>query len=68
MRPDASRRVPNRSRRLESDLEVCVIDRRGEVNGMIFTCHSSGRDWVDAVTKKLAEIDPTHRRIWNDGG
>jgi len=68
MRPDASRRVPIRSRRLESDLEVCVIDRRGEVNGLIFPCHSSGRDWVDAVTKKLAEIAPTHRRIWNDGG
>jgi hypothetical protein len=51
MQPDASRDAPVSIAPSESDLEVCVIDRRGEVHGLIFPCRKNGRDWVDAVTK-----------------
>jgi hypothetical protein len=51
----------------DSDLEVCVIDRRGAVHALIFPCRRSGADWVDPATKKRIDIGPTHWRIWNDG-
>jgi hypothetical protein len=52
----------------DSNLEVCVMERRGEVHALIFPCRRSGRDWVDAATKKRIDIAPTHWRVWNDGG
>ena len=47
------------------DLEVCVIDRGG-VHALIFPVRRNKTDWVDAETKKLTDIVPTHWRKWND--
>jgi hypothetical protein len=49
----------------DSDLEVCVIDKQG-VHALIFPCRKSGTDWVDAMTKKRIDIQPTHWRTWSE--
>jgi len=50
----------------EADLEVCVMDKRGDVVELVFPVHRRGIDWVDAVTKKRIEVAPTHWRKWNE--
>ena len=49
----------------DRDLEVCVIDKQG-VHALIFPCRKDGTDWVDAVTKKRIDIQPTHWRAWTE--
>ena len=46
------------------DLEVSVMDR-GDVHALVFPVRKSGTDWVDASTKKLIDIAPTHWCKWN---
>jgi hypothetical protein len=50
----------------DMDLEVGVMDR-GNVHALIFPVRRSGSDWLDASTKKLIDIAPTHWRKWPDG-
>jgi hypothetical protein len=48
---------------LDADLEVCVIDKGG-VHTLIFPVRRSGTKWVDAATKRVIDIGPTHWRKW----
>ena len=50
----------------DSNLEVCVMDRSGS-HSLIFPVCKKGDGWVDASTKKLVDIVPTHWRKWADG-
>jgi hypothetical protein len=52
---------------LDADLEVCVIDKSG-VHALIFPVRRSGINWLDAETKKVIDIAPTHWRKWRHGG
>jgi hypothetical protein len=49
-----------------ADLEVCVIDKTG-VHALIFPVCKDGSKWVDARTKSLIDIEPTHWRNWRHG-
>jgi hypothetical protein len=49
-----------------TDLEVCVIDKNG-IHALIFPVCKDGRKWVDARTKSLIDIEPTHWRKWKHG-
>jgi hypothetical protein len=49
----------------DGDLEVCVIDRRG-THALVFPCRKIGNGWVDASTKLLVEIQPTHWHLWGE--
>lgn len=49
-----------------TDLELCVIDQAG-VHALVFPCRKRNTAWVDAVTRKRVDIEPTHWRRWNDG-
>ena len=49
----------------DTDLEVCAIDGR-EIHALIFPCRKRGTAWVDAATKKLIDIEPTHWRRWDE--
>ena len=51
----------------DTDLEVCVIDRRGNLHPLVFPVHKRGANWIDASTKKPVDIEPTHWRTWRDG-
>jgi len=45
------------------DLEACVIEK-GQVHALIFPCRRSETGWIDASTKKIIDIEPTHWRVW----
>jgi hypothetical protein len=51
---------------VDSDLEVCVIDRHGVHHALVFPCRKNAEEWVDATTKKRIDIDPTHWRLWSE--
>ena len=48
----------------DQDLEVCVLDYEGIVHALAFPCNKDGTDWVDARSKKRADLQPTHWRMW----
>jgi hypothetical protein len=50
----------------DADLEVCVLDRRGEAHALVFPVRKNGMDWFDAATKKRIDIAPTHWRKWTE--
>jgi hypothetical protein len=47
----------------DSDLEVCVIDKKG-THSLVFPCRKKGTEWVDMLTKQRIDIRPTHWRLW----
>jgi len=48
------------------DLELAVIDRSGE-HALIFPCRRIGADtWIDALTGRRIEVQPTHWREWSE--
>jgi hypothetical protein len=49
------------------DLEVGVMDR-GDVHALIFPIRKRAGRWVDAVTGRPVDIEPTHWRAWNNRG
>lgn len=48
----------------ETDLEVCVLDGQGTAHALVFPCRKSGSGWIDPLTKKRIDIQPTHWRVW----
>lgn len=48
------------------DLELAVIDRAGE-HALVFPCRRTGTDaWIDALTRRRIEVQPTHWREWSE--
>ncbi len=39
----------------------------GIVHTLVFPVRKIGTGWVDASTKKLIDVQPTHWRKWTDG-
>jgi hypothetical protein len=50
----------------DGELEVCVIDYDGIVHALVYPCHKSGTEWVDASNKKHIDFQPTHWRKWTE--
>ena len=48
----------------DGDLEVCVVDYDGIVHALAFPCHKDGVEWVNALSRKHIDIQPTHWRKW----
>ena len=51
----------------DTDLEVGVREKRRDVVALVFPVRKKGTYWIDAASKKLIDIGPTHGRAWNDG-
>jgi hypothetical protein len=49
------------------NLQVGVMDKRGDVVALVFPVRKQGNYWVDAVSEKPIDIAPTHWRAWTDG-
>jgi len=47
----------------DTDLEVGVM-HLGGVHALVFPVRKSGFGWVDASTKALVDVRPTHWRKW----
>ena len=45
------------------DLELAVIDRDG-THALAFPCQRALCGWINAETKKLLDVRPTHWREW----
>jgi len=46
-------------------LEVCVIDDHG-IHALVSPCRKNGKGWVDILTKKYVDVQPTHWRKWTN--
>jgi hypothetical protein len=54
---------PISSAPFDSDVEVAVIDRAG-THALLFPCQRKPYGWINALTKRRVEVDPTHWREW----
>ena len=45
----------------DRDIELAVIDRNGE-HTLVIPCRRIPDGWVNAVTKRRVEVQPTHWR------
>jgi hypothetical protein len=52
---------------VERDLELAVIDHDGP-HTLIFPCRRTLAGWMNAQTKRLIDVRPTHWREWQDIG
>ena len=50
---------------LDRDLEIAVMEG-GDVHALVVSCRRSSQGWVNAVTGKLIDVNPTHWREWGD--
>jgi len=55
--------MPISSAPLDRDLELAVIDYSG-THALLFACRRIADGWINAVTKRRVEIEPTHWREW----
>jgi hypothetical protein len=46
-------------------LELAVIDGDGS-HAIVFPCRRILHGWIDAETKKIVDVEPTHWRPWID--
>jgi hypothetical protein len=48
----------------DRDLQLSVIEN-GEIHALVFPCRRT-KDccWINATTRKLISVDPTHWRLW----
>jgi hypothetical protein len=47
----------------DCDLELAVIDGGG-THALVFRCRRARIGWINALTSKRIDIDPTHWRKW----
>jgi hypothetical protein len=47
----------------DCDLELAVIDQDGE-HALTFSCRRAQHGWINATTKQLVNVRPTHWRAW----
>jgi hypothetical protein len=48
----------------DRDLQLSVIEG-GEVYPLVFPCRRTESGWVNAATRKLVFVNPTHWREWS---
>jgi hypothetical protein len=49
----------------EGELELSVIDRQG-AHALVFPCRRTLGGWIDALTERWVEVQPTHWRRWDE--
>ncbi|MDL2409205.1 hypothetical protein PY650_26935 [Rhizobium calliandrae] len=45
------------------DIELAVIDDEG-VHSLIFPCQRIPAGWINAKTREILDVHPTHWRMW----
>jgi hypothetical protein len=48
----------------DRELELAVIDQEGP-HALAFACRRGDGGWIDAKTRRIIEVDPTHWRYWD---
>jgi hypothetical protein len=54
---------PIASAPFDLDLELAVIDRAG-THALLFPCRRVDSGWINALTRRRVEVEPTHWREW----
>lgn len=49
----------------DRDLELAVVEN-ADAHALVFRCRRRPHGWVNAVTGKRIDIDPTHWREWQE--
>ncbi len=49
----------------DRDLRLAVINRDG-VHALVFPCRRADSAWVDARTRRIVEVYPTHWQDWTE--
>jgi hypothetical protein len=50
----------------DRDLRLAVMDRDdGMLHQLVFPCRRSGLSWINAKTRRLVEVRPTHWQEWH---
>ena len=49
----------------DRDLELAVVEGT-DVHALVFRCRRETRGWVNAVSGRTLDVDPTHWREWQD--
>ena len=49
----------------EQDIELAVIDDEG-VHALVFPCQRLSDGWIDAISREMLDIHPTHWRPWQN--
>lgn len=57
--------MPVSSAPRDRDLELAVIDRAG-THALLFPCRRIDDGWINALTKRRVELEPTHWREWTE--
>jgi hypothetical protein len=57
--PVAHNQVPK-----DCDLRLAVIHGR-EVHALVFPCRKTDAGWVNARTRRMVEVSPTHWQPWS---
>lgn len=50
----------------DRDLELAVLDKDG-AHALAFPCRRAGAQWINAKTRRLIDVRPTHWREWREG-
>lgn len=57
---------PINSAPFDRELELAVIDHDGP-HAVVFACRRVVGGWINAESKQLIDVRPTHWRQWQDG-
>jgi hypothetical protein len=57
--------MPISSAPFELDLDLAVIDTAGTY-ALLFPCRRIADGWINALTKRRVELEPTHWRAWTE--
>jgi len=49
----------------DCDLELAVVDNSG-THALLVRCRRAAHGWINAVTGKPVDVNPTHWRNWQD--
>lgn len=47
----------------DRDVRLAVIEQ-GDVHALVFPCRRTGNSFVDAKTKRVVDLNPTHWQEW----
>ena len=50
----------------DQEIEVCVMDG-GDAHVLVGACHLTDAGWLEPITRRFLEINPTHWRAWSAG-
>ncbi|MCC8969425.1 hypothetical protein H8B01_02910 [Bradyrhizobium sp. Cham227] len=58
--------MPIETAPFDRDLELAVIEAKGDIYSLIFLCRRDHNGWIKTATGRAVEVHPTHWRNWGE--